>query len=155
MIPDASVDLLSLLAVVEFPFRDQRTAFFVGLGAGYAVMGGNESDRLPIRDLPPGIEGATVNGDPVTLFVTGGKLRSDGGALILGGSLGVTLRYGRFVVRPRLDGFIGRERTSSESWNLEFISSRYFGDWGTMTFDTAVRPRFLLFNLDIGWSTRR
>ena len=155
VIPDASVDLLSALAVVEFPFRDQRTTFFVGVGAGYAVMGGNGSDPLPIGDLPPGIGGATVNGEPVTLYVSGSDLRADSGALVLGGSAGVSLRYGRFVVRPRIDGFIGRDRTSAESWDIAFISSRYRGDFNTMTFDTTVRPRFLLFNVDIGWSVWR
>ena len=156
-ITDSASDLLSAFAVREFPLRDERVTFYLAAGGGYLLMGG-DSGRLALNDLPPGISGAyDFDGDSYTASgeVVGGDFRADRGVAIFGGSLGLTLRMGRMFLRPRLDAFVGRARDTEESWDMRFDFPEV-GQHGrdTMTLQTSVRPRFLFFSVDVGWSSR-
>ena len=157
-LPDASANVLGVLGVAEIPFRDQDGGYFIAAGAGYVSTGG-ESDRLVFDGLPPGLSRTGYrNGEPVdlTVRVTGGDLRADGGFVAFAGSVGVTLRFGCFVVRPRLDGFIGKSRGIEESWdlNIAYADIPSVQSDQMLTVNTRIRPRFLLFNVDVGWSSR-
>ena len=154
---DSANDLLSAFAVREFSLRDERVRFYLAAGAGYLLMGG-DSGRLAVNDIPPGISGAYDFGgesSDAPVEVVGGDFRADRGAVVFGGSLGLTLRMGRMFLRPRLDAFLGRARDTEESWDMRFDFAEV-GQHGrdTMTLQTSVRPRFLLFSVDVGWSSR-
>ena len=156
-ITDSANDLLSVFAVREFSLRDERVRFYLAAGGGYLLMGG-DSGRLALNDIPPGISGEYDFGGEsyeASVEVVGGDFRADRGALVFGGSLGLTLRTGRMFLRPRLDAFVGRARDTEESWDMRF-DNHEVGNHGrdTMTLQTSVRPRFLLFSVDFGWSSR-
>ena len=156
-ITDSANDLLSAFAVREFPLRDERVRFYLAAGGGYLLMGG-DSGRLAVNDLPPGISGAYDFGGESydgSIEVVGGDFRADRGVAIFGGSLGLTLRMGRMFLRPRLDAFVGRARDTEESWDMRFDLPEVESHGNdTMTLQTSVRPRFLLFSVDVGWSSR-
>ena len=157
-ITDSANDLLSAFAVREFPLRDERVRFYLAAGGGYLLMGG-DSGRLAVNNIPPGISGAYDFGGESydgSIEVVGGDFRADRGVAIFGGSLGLTLRMGRMFLRPRLDAFVGRARDTEERWDMRFDFpevGQHGGD--TMTLQTSVRPRFLFFNVDVGWSVGR
>ncbi len=154
---DSANDLLSVFAVREFSLLDERVSFYLAAGGGYLLMGG-DSGRLTLDDVPPGISGAYDFGGEsyeATMEVVGGDFRADRGALVFGGSLGLTLRMGRMFLRPRLDAFVGRARDTEESWDMRFDFPEVgVHDRDTMALHTSVRPRFLLFSVDVGWSSR-
>ncbi len=156
-ITNSANDLLSVFAVREFSLLDERVRFYLAAGGGYLLMGG-DSGRLALNDIPPGISGTGDFGGEsydASIEVVGGDFRADRGALVFGGSLGLTLRMGRMFLRPRLDAFVGRARDTEESWDMRF-DNHEVGNHGrdTMTLQTSVRPRFLLFSVDVGWSSR-
>ena len=157
-ITDSANDLLSAFAVREFPLRDERVRFYLAAGGGYLLMGG-DSGRLAVNNIPPGISGAYDFGGESydgSIEVVGGDFRADRGVAIFGGSLGLTLRMGRMFLRPRLDAFVGRARDTEESWDMRFdLPEVESHGRDTMTLQTSVRPRFLLFSVDVGWSVGR
>ena len=156
-IRDSADDLLSAFAVREFPLANGRARFHLAAGGGYLLMGG-DSGRLELDDVPPGISRIASLGDAsheATIEMTEGDFRADRGALVLGGSLGLTLRMGRMFLRPRLDAFLGRARTTQESWDMNIHFAEVQDQTvSRMTLNTTVRPRFFLFSVDVGWSSR-
>ena len=163
-VPAAPSDLVSALVVLEIPYRDSDFAYFVGVGAGYLLFGGSGSHRMQFSgappwitgpdDLPPGYEPGPNTGDPIGL--DGGSVEADRGAILVGGSLGATLRLGRFVLRPRVDLLVGGSRTVTETWDVvyDFPASP---DPVTLpeTVVTRSRPVLVLFSVEAGWSSRR
>lgn len=157
-VPTQTGDVFSAMALREFALGDRRRRLFLGAGAGYFLMG--RDDSLRIFELTPVIHvGATMAG---TLLEErrGGRFRMaeggfhmDRGAWVFGASLGVTLDLGPVLVRPRLDVFTGRARESAEEMPMASdVPGHRFG--GTMTVTTAARPQLLLFTVDVGWSFR-
>ena len=157
-VPTQTGDVFSAMALREFPLGDRRRRLFLGAGAGYFLMGGDDS--LRIFELTPVVHlGASMAG---TLLEErrGGRFRMaeggfhmDRGALVFGASLGLTLDFGRILVRPRLDVFTGQARESAEEMPMASdVPGHRFG--GTMTVTTAARPQLLLFTVDVGWSFR-
>ena len=156
-ITDSANDLLSVFAVREFSRLDERVSFYLAAGGGYLLMGG-DSGRLALNDIPPGISGAhdfRGASHEASAEVVGRDFRADRGVAIFGGSLGLTLRMGRMFLRPRLDAFVGRARDTEESWDMRFDFPEVgVHDRDRMALHTSVRPRFLLFSVDVGWSSR-
>ncbi len=156
-ITDSANDLLSVFAVREFFRLDERVSFYLAAGGGYLLMGG-DSGRLALNDIPPGVSRTgDFGGESVeaTIQMTRRDFRADRGVAIFGGSLGLTLRMGRMFLRPRLDAFVGRARDTEESWDMRFDFPEVgVHDRDTMALHTSVRPRFLLFSVDVGWSSR-
>lgn len=155
---DSADDLLSVFAVREFPLVQGRARFHLAAGGGYLLMGG-DSGRLVLEDLAPGISRmATFGGasHETAIEMTEGDFRADRGVAVLGGSLGLTLRMGRMFVRPRFDVFLGRARTTEESWGMHLHVPEVQDEVATtMTLNTTMRPRLFLFNVEVGWSSRR
>jgi len=155
---DSADDLLSVFAVREFPLVQGRARFHLAAGGGYLLMGG-DSGRLVLEDLAPGISRmATFGGasHEVAIEMTEGDFRADRGVAVLGGSLGLTLRMGRMFVRPRFDVFLGRARTTEESWGMHLHVPEVQDEVATtLTLNTTMRPRLFLFNVEVGWSSRR
>lgn len=156
-ITDSADDLLSALATWEVPLHDKRASFYLAVGGGYLLVEG-DSGRLRLNDLPPGIsrtgsfDGASHE---ATIEMTGGDFRADRGIVVFGGSLGVTLKMGRMFLRPRLDVFFGGARSTEERWDMQLdFSEIQHQTEATMTLHTAMRPRFFLFSVDVGWSSR-
>ena len=163
-VPDAPSNLLSALVVVEIPYRDSDLAYFLGVGAGYLLFGGSGSDRTQFSgappwiygpdDLPPAYEPGPNTGDPIGL--EGSSVEADRGAILVGGSLGATLRWGRFLVRPRMDLLVGRSRTVRETWDVVYDFPAYSDPVvRPETVVTRSRPVLVLFSLEAGWSSGR
>ena len=59
-------------------------------------------------------------------------------------------------LRPRFDVFLGRARTTKESWGMRMHLPEIQDEVATtMTLNTSMRPRLFLFNVEVGWSSRR
>ena len=155
---DSADDLLSVFAVREFPLARGRATVHLAAGGGYLLMGG-DSGRLVLEDVPPGVSRmATFGGTSheAVIEMTEGDFRADRGVAVLGGSLGLTLRMGRMFLRPRLDAFVGGARSTEESWGMRLhVAEVQDGVATTMTLNTTMRPRLFLFNVEVGWSSRR
>ena len=163
-VPDAPSNLVSALVVLEIPHRNSDFAYFLGVGAGYLLFGGSGSERVQFSgappwiygpdDLPPEYEPGPNTGDPIGL--DGGSIEAGRGAILVGGSVGATLRLGRFVLRPRVDLLVGGSRTVTETWDVvyDFPANP---DPVTLpeTVVTRSRPLLVLFNVEAGWSSRR
>ena len=156
-ITDSADDLLSALATWEVPLHDKRASFYLAVGGGYLLVGG-DSGRLRLNDLPPGVSRTgSFDGESreVTIEMTGGDFRADRGVVVFGGSFGLTLKMGRMFLRPRLDVFFGGARSTEERWDMQFDFAEVQHQRETsMTLHTAMRPRFFLFSVDVGWSSR-
>ena len=121
-------------------------------------MGGDDS--LRIFELTPVVHvGASMAGTLLEerrggrFRIAEGGFHMDRGALVFGASLGLTLDFGRILMRPRLDVFTGQARESAEEMPMASdVPDHRFG--GTMTVITAARPQLLLFTVDVGWSFR-
>lgn len=156
-ITDSADDLLSVLAAWELPLHDKRASFYLAVGGGYLLVGG-DSGRLRLHDIPPGLSRTgSFDGESheATVEMTGGDFRADRGAVVFGGSLGVTLKMGWMFLRPRLDVFFGEARSTEERWDmqLDFADVQHQIET-SMTLRTTMRPRFFLFSVDVGWSSR-
>ena len=156
-ITDSADDLLSAFAVWEIPLAQERVRFHLAAGGGYLLMGG-DSGRLALEDLPVGISRmATLGGvsHEAAIEMTPGDFRADRGVVVLGGSVGLTLRMGRMFLRPRLDAFIGGARSTEESWGMDLHVPEVQDEVAaTMTLNTTMRPRLFLFSVEVGWSSR-
>ena len=154
-VPSPIGDVFSVMALREFPLGDDRQ-LFVGAGAGYFLMGNDESLRVfeATQILHVGATMAGELGDPPGSFtMRSGDFQMERGALLFGASVGVTLDLGPLLVRPRLDVFAGGGPQSTEDMGMAFA----FQDreaHGTMTVTTTARPLLLLFTVDVGWSFR-
>lgn len=157
---DSADDLLSVFAVREFPLARGRATVHLAAGGGYLLMGG-DSGRLVLEDLPPGVSPMATfafggASHEAVIEMTEGDFRADRGVAVLGGSLGLTLRMGRMFLRPRFDVFLGRDRTTEESWGMRMHVPEIQDEVATtMTLNTTMRPRLFLFNVEVGWSSRR
>ncbi|MCY4627977.1 MAG: hypothetical protein OXE58_10500 [Acidobacteria bacterium] len=156
-ITESADDLLSAFAVREFPLVDGKARLYLAVGGGYLLMGG-DSGRLVLEDLPPGVsrsgsfDGVIRDG---TVEMTGGDFLADRGTPVFGGSLGLTVKMGQLIVRPRFDVYFGGARSTEESWDMQFdFAEVEHRTEATMTLNTTMRPRFFLFSVDVGWSSR-
>ena len=157
--PEEPQDLLTAQGVLEVPVGDRKTVF-VGLGAGYARSAGPDASRIEIRDLPIVLRRDGTVAHSLSSNHTPREQRADRLSFLVGGSAGIALRTGRFLVRPRINVFLGRTRHAEASWDTaaEFElpdTGRQSVDLGIMSLEAAVRPLFVLFGVDLGWSSQR
>ena len=155
-VPSPTGDVFSAMALREFPLGDDRRRLFIGAGAGYFLMGNDDSLQIfeVTQILHVGATMADALGDPPGSFtMRSGDFQMDRGAVVFGASVGVTLDLGRFLVRPRLDVFAGGGPRSTEELQMAFAFQEHQAT-GTMTVTTMARPRLLLFTVDVGWSFR-
>ena len=155
-VPSPTGDVFSAMALREFPLGDDRRRLFIGAGAGYFLMGNDDSLQIfeVTQILHVGATMAGTLGDPPGSFtMRSGDFQMDRGAVVFGASVGVTLDLGRFLVRPRLDVFAGGGPHSTEELQMAFAFQDHQAT-GTMTVTTRARPRLLLFTVDVGWSFR-
>ena len=155
-VPSPTGDVFSVMALREFPLGDDRRQFFVGAGAGYFLMGNDDSLRVfeVTQILHVGATMAGELGDaPGSFTMRRGDFQMERGALLFGASVGVTLDLGPLLVRPRLDVFAGGGPQSTEDMEMAFAFQDHLAQ-GMMTVTTTARPRLLLFTVDVGWSFR-
>ncbi len=153
-VPSPTGDVFSAMALREFPLGDDRRRLFIGAGAGYFLMGNDDS--LRIFEVTQNLHVGAIMTDalgPGSFTMRSGGFEMDRGAVVFGASVGVTLDLGPFLVRPRLDVFAGGGPHSTEELQMAFAFQDHQAT-GTMTVTTMARPRLLLFTVDVGWSFR-
>ena len=157
--PEEPQDLLTVQGVLEVPMG-RRKSVFVGLGAGYARSAGPDTGRIEIRDLPISLRRGGTVVHSLSSSHTPREQRADRLSFLVGGSAGITLRTRQFIVRPRIDVFLGRTRHAEASWDTaaEFDlphTGRQSVGLGITSLEASVRPLFALLSVDLGWSSRR
>ena len=157
--PEEPQDLLTAQGLVEVPVGHRKT-LFLGFGAGYARSAGSDAARIEILDMPIFLRTDETVAQSLSSSFTERDQRADRLSFLVGGSAGVTLQTRQFLVRPRIDVFLGRTRHAEASWDTaaEFDlpdAGRQSVGLGIMSVETDVRPLFVLFGVDLGWSSRR
>ena len=125
----------------------------LGIGAGWIQATDSGTDLLlsggpsqvPSQDLP--IPPASI---PEVEFTADRK------SVVYAGSLGVAFRFGRIMLRPRVDVVVSRALTTDLTIgfpdlfpDLEELGAEELGEIG-LHYGTSVRPTIFLFLLDIG-----
>ena len=125
----------------------------LGIGAGWIQATDSGTDLLlsggpsqvPSQDLP--IPPASI---PEVEFTADRK------SVVYAGSLGVAFRFGRIMLRPRVDVVVSRALTTDLTIgfpdlfpDLEELRAEELGEIG-LHYGTSVRPTIFLFLLDIG-----
>lgn len=162
--------LLIAQGIFEAPIAAGRAQLSIGLGAGLArvpTLDTSRRDGILLSDfvardrsyIPPTFGEASLQ-QSLSNRLTLREERDPRHSLLLGGSAGITLRSGRLLVRPRIDLFLRPTYETSASWNVagEFDLpdvGRHRVDLGTESVEVSVRPLFVLFSVDLGWSSRR
>lgn len=156
-----SLDVLTVAHDALQKKRDRGQEIFAGVGAGYAFVGEVDTGGvLYAGGQELGIVAVELRGLPATydVFLESHDARADAGSPILAASVGMTVRLGRFLMRPRLDMAVGAARivedTWTTSWRME-TSAEVVTRREASSLNTEVRPRFLLLSVDLGWSSRR
>lgn len=155
-------DLLIAQGVFRSPIVVRGARLFVGLGAGYLrfpTLDASRRNEILLTDfyaaeVEPELHQSLSNSFALQEEPTGGS------SLVVAGSVGVTMRTGRFFVRPRIDVLLGRTRQTAASWDVggKFDvpdAGRQWIDLGTESVEVSARPLFVLFSVDLGWSSRR
>ena len=111
---------MSALGIAEFRFRAGHASFFVGLGAGYALIGDGGEDRILTGNAPVDSSAEAIQGrsrfPAIAGEVSSTRSRADRGAFLLGGAVGFTVHVGRSrpasigraTPRPGRNGFATR-----------------------------------------------
>lgn len=155
-------DLLIAQGIFRFRIATRAAQLFVGLGAGYLrfpTIDSSRRDGILLTDfyaaeVEPGLPQSLSNS------LTLQEERTGRSSFVVAGSAGITVRTGRFLVRPRIDVLAGGTRQTAASWDAggEFEVpgvGRQWIDLGTESLEVTGRPLFFLFSVDLGWSFRR
>ena len=136
---------------------------FVGLGAGWMRATDSSTDRLLSGAGFPDPEAITGELPPdvppelVASFVPEVEFTANRSSVVFAGSLGVSLRAGRILLRPRLDIIIGRALTTELTVgfpglaDLDLPETEELGI-PELSYTTSVTPRIYLLSVDIGLS---
>ncbi len=152
-------DLFMTQAILEFPIRGGSAHAFAGLGAGGV--------RLPTPDRTRR-DGVLItdfyNAEVEPRYAPSLSQRfapaeqSGRWSFLVGGSAGLTLQRGRVLIRPRVDMFLRWARRTEVSWEVEGEFDQPDGlQWialGSESVEVVARPVYVLFGVDIGWSSR-
>ena len=121
----------------------------LGLGAGRIRATDSGTDRL--RSSGP--SEFSSEGLPILpAFVSEVDFTADRTSVVYVGSLGVAFRFGRIMLRPRVDVVVSRELTTDLTIGFEGLGelgAEELGEAG-LHFGTSVRPTIFLFSVDIG-----
>ena len=158
----SKADVLVGQVVRAFPLS-RTMELFVGLGAGWMRATDSSTDRLLsgagfpdpeeiIGELPP-----DVPPELVASFVPEIEFAADRSSVVFAGSLGVSFRAGRILLRPRLDVIIARALTTELTVGfpgLADLDLPVAEDLGVPAFSytTSVTPRIYLLSVDVGLS---
>ena len=121
----------------------------LGIGAGWLQATDSGTDMLlsggpsqfPSEDLPI-----------LPAFVPEVEFTADRTSVVYAGSLGVAFRFGRIMLRPRVDVVVSRALTTDLTIgfpDLGELGPEELGEIG-LHYGTSVRPTIFLFLLDIG-----
>ena len=153
-----------LVGQVVRGFALSRTSeLFVGLGAGWMRATDSSTDRLLsgagfpdpeeiTGELPP-----DVPPELVASFVPEVEFTANRSSIVFAGSLGVSLRAGRILLRPRLDVIIARALTTELTVgfpglaDLDLPETEELGI-PELSYTTSVTPRIYLLSVDVGLS---
>lgn len=146
--------------VRAFPLS-RTTELFVGVGAGWMRATDSSTDRLLsgagfpdpdeiVGDLPPGIPPEFVEA-----LVPEVEFTADRSSIVYAGSLGLSFRAGRILLRPRVDVIIARALTTELTMGFPGLAGLDLPDpegLGVPEFHytTSVTPRIYLLSVDIG-----
>ena len=158
----SKADVLVGQVVRGFPLS-RTMELFVGLGAGWMRATDSSTDRLlsgagfpdPAEitgELPPDIPPEFV-----AAFVPEVEFTANRSSIVFAGSLGLSFRAGRILLRPRLDVVIGRALTTELTMSfpgladLDLPETDEFG-LAEFSYTTSVTPRIYLLSVDVGLS---
>lgn len=147
--------------VRAFPLSGGRMELFIGLGAGWMRATDSSTDRLLSGAGVPG--SAQITGDLlpdappelVSAFVPEIEFTADRSSLVYAGSVGLSMRVGRILLRPRVDVIIARALTTELTVGfpgLAELGVLEAGEVDALEFihTTSVTPRIFMFSVDIG-----
>ena len=121
----------------------------LGLGAGWIRATDSGTDRL----LSSGPSEFSSEDLPILpAFVSEVDFTADRTSVVYVGSLGVAFRFGRIMLRPRVDVVVSRELTTDLTIGIEDLGelgAEELGEVG-LHFGTSVRPTIFLFSVDVG-----
>ena len=122
----------------------------LGVGAGWLQATDSGTDMLLSG---AGLEG--LNQIPAEIppsFIPEVSFEADRTSVVYAGSLGVAFRFGRIMLRPRVDVVVSRALTTDLTIgfpDLGELGPEELGEIG-LHYGTSVRPTIYLFSLDIG-----
>lgn len=158
----SKADVLVGQVVRGFPLS-RTTELFVGLGAGWMRATDSSTDRLLsgggfpdlgeiTGELPP-----DVPPEFVASFVPEVEFTADRSSVVFAGSLGVSFRAGRILLRPRLDVIIARALTTELAVRFPGLADLDLPETDEIglpefSYTTSVTPRIFLLSVDVGLS---
>ncbi len=152
---DSRARLLVGQVLYEAPVFGRDLRLFVGFGGGWLRVRDDGSDRLMAGgDDPLGILALARQGFPgePPPIETDFQLNQRRDKALIGGSLGVTLRTGSLLVRPRADVYWSASLLSD---TVLTVADPTASVSGSMTISERVRAAFFLFSVDFGFAFRR
>ena len=146
--------------VRTFPLSGGRTEFFVGVGVGWMRATDSSTDRLLSGQSLPGPDQIVSELPPeippfLEALVPEVEFTADRTSVVYVGSVGLALRAGRILLRPRIDVIISRALTTEVALGfpgLEDLGVPDVGDLAAAEFryTTSVTPRIFLLSVDVG-----
>jgi|GEM_PF-2659287 len=158
----SKADVLVGQVVRAFPLS-RTMELFVGLGAGWMRATDSSTDRLLSGAGFPDLEEITGELPPdvppefVASFVPETEFAADRSSIVFAGSLGLSFRAGRILLRPRLDVIIARALTTELTVgfpglaDLGLPETEELGSF-EFSYATSVTPRIYLLSVDVGLS---
>ena len=125
----------------------------LGIGAGWIQATDSGTDLL-LSGGPSQVPSEDLPIPPA--FIPEVEFTADRKSVVYAGSLGVAFRFGRIMLRPRVDVVVSRALTTDLTIgfpdlfpDLEELGAEELGEIG-LHYGTSVRPTIFLFLLDIG-----
>ena len=148
--------------VRAFPLS-RTTELFVGLGAGWLRATDSSTDRLlsggglPALDEIAGDAPPEIPPEFVEAFIPEVEFTADRSSVVFAGSLGLSFRAGRILLRPRVDVIIARALTTELTVGFPGLADLDLPETGELgipeiRYTTSVTPRIYLLSVDVGLS---
>ena len=148
--------------VRAFPLS-RTTELFAGVGAGWMRAADSSTDRLlsgagfPDPDQITGDAPPDIPPEFLEALVPEVEFTANRSSVVFAGSLGLSFRAGRILLRPRVDVIISRALTTELTLGFPGLADLDLpeaDDLGIPEFSytTSVTPRIYLFSVDIGLS---
>ena len=121
----------------------------LGIGAGWIQATDSGTDLL-LSGGPSQVPSEHLPIPPA--FIPEVEFTADRKSVVYAGSLGVAFRFGRIMLRPRVDVVVSRALTTDLTIgfpNLEELGAEELGEVG-IHYGSSVKPTIFLFSLDIG-----